>query len=163
MLAFSIFPSDGHDHAACLRRALSLAQARCEARRVKLTPIRRRILEIVLSSHKPIGAYEILAIYKKQVGRAAPPTIYRALDFLVGQGLAHHIKTLNAYFGCGDPGHDRARHFLICADCGRAAELSETALPPNLETKAKKMGFAIHDHAIEIIGRCAACRNDGKA
>ena len=90
-----------HDHQSCIQQALDTAANLCEQRGLNLTPIRRRVLEIVWRSHEPIGAYQILAELAKERDKAAPPTVYRALDFLIDAGLVHRIESLNAFGGCG--------------------------------------------------------------
>lgn len=105
------FAADGHDHMSCIAEALQRAVALCESRGTQLTELRRRVLELVWSSHEPIGAYRILEQLDRplpgqmrgKARRAAPPTVYRALDFLIEQGLVHRIESLNAFVGCDQP------------------------------------------------------------
>src|SRR5918999_799750 len=107
-------PFHPHDHLSCIGDALDRAAVLCDQRGARLTPLRRRVLELVWRGHEPVGAYDLLA----QMGRAAPPTVYRALDFLIEQGLVHRIESLNAYVGCDRPEAAHASQFLICTDCG---------------------------------------------
>jgi Fur family zinc uptake transcriptional regulator len=94
-----------HDHSHCVHSALSEADTLCAQKGLRLTALRRRVLELVWQSHKPLGAYDILAVLSEQDGRrAAPPTVYRALDFLLENGLVHRISSLNAFVGCVHPG-----------------------------------------------------------
>jgi zinc transport system ATP-binding protein len=108
--------------------ALAEADALCTRQGLRLTALRRRVLELVWQSHKPLGAYDILAVLSEQDGRrAAPPTVYRALDFLLENGLVHRIASLNAFIGCSHPEHAHQGQFLICRECHVAIELEQTA------------------------------------
>lgn len=153
-----LFPPRRHDHGRCLSDAIKQAESLCVQRGVKFTPIRRRMFEIVWSSHKPIGAYDILACYNADGAKAAPPTVYRALEFLIEQGLVHRIESMNAYIGCSGPGHDLARQFLICTECGQAAEVEDVSLDRMLIERARDNGFAVIRHTVEMIGLCADCQ-----
>ena len=97
------FDSDGHDHRRCVADALDKAEALCSDRGARLTKLRCRVLELVWNSHAPIGAYDVLRRLSQEHQSAAPPTVYRALDFLLEQGLIHRIESLNAYIGCPVP------------------------------------------------------------
>ena len=73
-----------HQHHQCISQALESAQEVCAQRGVRLTPLRKRVLELVWQSHKPLGAYDILEVLSREDGRrAAPPTVYRGLDFFI--------------------------------------------------------------------------------
>lgn len=156
------FPKAGHDHGACVETALAKAAEICERRQLRLTPLRRRVLEIVWSSHKPIGAYDILGVLADERGSAAPPTVYRALDFLLENGLVHRIESLNAFVGCTKPEHDHAWQFLICRACGQATEISDAELEKAITRAAERDGFTIQRRTIELAGLCASCR-DGRS
>ena len=94
-----------HDHSRCVAEALAEAEALCAKQGTRLTTLRKRVLELVWASHKPLGAYDILGVLSEEDGRrAAPPTVYRALDFLLENGLVHRIASLNAFIGCVHPG-----------------------------------------------------------
>ena len=152
------FPPPEHDHDACVADASADAEAICHARGVRLTPQRRRIFEIVWSSHNPIGAYEILDRLNEDGGRAAPMTVYRALDFLMEQGLVHRLASLNAFLGCHHPGEKHSGQFLICRACGRAAELEDDRIARAISTGAARSGFAVEDQLVEIEGLCPDCQ-----
>ena len=117
------FPDPDHDHAPCRTEALDKAERLCRTTGKKLTNIRRRVLETVWESHRPIGAYDILAKLNQDGGRTAPIIIYRALEFLMDNGLVHRLASLNAFIGCSHPEHDHAAGFLICKECGSTVEL----------------------------------------
>jgi Fur family zinc uptake transcriptional regulator len=154
----SAFHSKGHDHAACIEQAMSDADAMCAARSARLTPLRRRVLEIVWQSHRPLGAYDILGVLREDGRSAAPPTVYRGLEFLLEHGLVHRIASLNAYVGCSRPGHPGMGQFLICEACGVAAEVSDAGLERAIGETAESAGFSASRHTVEISGRCPNCR-----
>jgi Fur family zinc uptake transcriptional regulator len=152
------FASGRHDHRRCVATALSKADAACSASGRRLTPLRRRVLELVWGSHTPVKAYDLLATLGRERDQAAPPTVYRALDFLQEAGLVHRIASLNAYVGCGEPGETHAGQFLICVRCGTVAELDEPALSATIAASAARLGFEVRRETIEIEGVCADCR-----
>ena len=153
------FARAGHDHDSCVRRALTGAEALCAARGARLTSLRRRVLELVWESHVPLGAYELLAMLRESGRPAAPPTVYRALDFLLEQGLVHRLASRNAYVGCAHPGHDGPTQFLICQRCGRVAELDDPAITEAIAGAARARGFASSRHTVEVSGTCPDCRS----
>jgi Fur family zinc uptake transcriptional regulator len=137
---------------------MNRAEAMCGARGLRLTKLRRRVLELVCASHEPIKAYDLLDRLREERRGAAPPTVYRALDFLRRQGLVHKIQSLNAFVGCGEPGHGGNGQFLICRDCGEVAEMDDPALVDLLAVQAHRAGFAAENQTIEVRGLCAGCR-----
>ena len=136
---------------------MDTAEHLCKSRGVRLTAQRRRVLELLWSSHRPLGAYEILKMLNKQGAAAAPPTVYRALDFLRANGLIHRIESLNAFVGCVAPGQEHGGQFLICSSCGLAAELDDDGLTEEIRERATKLGFDVKKQTIEISGLCSAC------
>ncbi|MCP4996256.1 MAG: transcriptional repressor [Gammaproteobacteria bacterium] len=151
------FPTASHDHSACITTALSEAESRCSELGLRLTQVRRRVLELVWISHRPVGAYTLLEQLGKEGRSAAPPTIYRALDFLLQHGLIHRIASLNAYVGCNHPGQNHGAQFFICSQCGEAAELDAHAIGSAIADNANDMGFRIDNQMVEISGTCAQC------
>lgn len=148
-----------HDHQACVRDALAAARAVCAARSERFTPLRERVLELVWSSHRPIGAYAILEQLKG--GRAAaPPTVYRALEFLMEAGLVHRIASLNAYVGCTHAGQSHAVSFLICRRCRAAVEIDSPAIGEALTRGAARAGFRVESQVVELAGLCKQCQAD---
>jgi Fur family zinc uptake transcriptional regulator len=147
-----------HDHRRCQRHLLSEADQHCQSLNLRLTSRRRQVLEILLGSHQPMGAYDILAELNRadQAERIAPPIVYRALDFLLAQSLIHRIESRNAFISCVHPGHQCAAQFLICRDCEQVAEL-ETH-DQDLLAEADNLGFAVDHSVIEITGVCAECQ-----
>ncbi len=153
------FPEAGHDHASCIDAALERAAEICERRQVRLTPLRQRVLQAVWSSHRPIGAYDILTILTNERGTTAPPTVYRALEFLLENGLIHRIESLNAFVGCTKPGREHTWQLLICRACGRVAEISDPELEGSIVGAAARAGFTLQRRTIELAGLCSTCRN----
>ena len=153
------FKTDDHPHQQCLEAALAHAAQNCAAHGVRLTPLRQRVLELIWRSHAPVKAYDILdQLRQEQIG-SAPPTVYRSLDFLLGEGLIHKIQSLNAYVGCGEPLGKHSSQFLICERCGDVAEMDDGEVHQILAQKSRELGFHILDEIIEIKGLCAGCRN----
>lgn len=131
----------------------------CTQRGAKLTELRREVLELILSSPGPLTAYTLLDQLKKSRS-AAPPTIYRALEFLLEQGLVHKLERLNAFLGCIDEdplSHDHAAQFLICRCCHSVTELEDHAIAHAIEHAAEAIGFKPQHTTIEIEGFCAQC------
>ncbi|EPM67522.1 zinc uptake regulation protein [Pseudomonas syringae pv. theae ICMP 3923] len=148
-----------HDHSHCVHSALAEAETLCTQQGLRLTTLRRRVLELVWQSHKPLGAYDILAVLSEEDGRrAAPPTVYRALDFLLENGLVHRIASLNAFTGCNHPTHVHQGQFLICRLCHAAIELQHPAISSAVVDAAAGVGFAVEGQTVEIVGVCAGCK-----
>ncbi len=149
----------GHDHGYCLEKALDRAASLCAERGVRLTLLRRRVLELVWGGHKPLGAYDILDVLKAERRGAAPPTVYRALDFLLTHGLVHRIESMNSFVGCSDPDTPHGGQFLICRSCGLAAELNDSGVVNAIKKSAARAGFVVGRPIIEIEGLCPHCRD----
>lgn len=148
-----------HDHSHCVSHALTEAETICERQGLRLTALRKRVLELVWQSHKPLGAYDILGVLSEADGRrAAPPTVYRALDFLLEHGLVHRIASLNAFIGCNHPQHAHQGQFLICRGCHAAIELQQPAISQAIIAEAAGVGFAVEGQMVEVVGLCAGCR-----
>ena len=146
---------------------LERAEALCQTRGVQLTPLRRDVLRLVLESEAPIGAYALLDQLKASRAKAAPPTVYRALDFLLEQGLIHRLERLNAFMGCNealegdgahhDHAHDHPHQFLICRGCGMTREISDHGVAEAISAAAAKAGFSAARATVEIEGFCGKC------
>lgn len=140
---------------------LEQIEAICRERGVRLTDQRRRVLAILLACERPMGAYDIMQALDEQhtdgsAHRTAPPTVYRALEFLQAQGFIHRIASLQAFVACAEPDHRHAGQFLICTDCGRVDELDDERLDRTVEAAATARGFAADSH-IEVSTRCDEC------
>ena len=154
----TIFPAPDHDHARCRSAAIAHAEAQCARSAQRLTPMRRRVLQALLSSHKPLGAYEIIDRLTDKT-RPAPITVYRALDFLRENGLVHRIASRNAFVACvHDHGGGDLVVFLICERCGAVGEAPGDAAAAALAASSRAAGFAPKSPLIEIAGVCSHCR-----
>ena len=144
-----------HDHRACVADALLAAEAKCRAEGLRLTPVRRRVLEILLEGHGAMGAYDVLARLAEEGRGSRPPVAYRALTFLTEHGLAHRIERLGAYVACARPGAAHEPAFLICTGCGTVAEATAR---PGLGGPARRTGFRIARTVVEAEGLCPGCQ-----
>ena len=156
----SVFASE-HDHQCCVSHALAAAEQICHDRGQRFTTIRRKVLELIWQQHKPIGAYQILEELQHEA-RTAPPTVYRALDFLLNLGLIHRIASLNAFIGCVHPGATHEGYFFICSSCKTCAELNATAISREIHQTAQECGFVVQNSAVEVMGLCPDCAATGK-
>jgi Fur family zinc uptake transcriptional regulator len=154
----AVFLAPDHNHARCASDTLAHAEQVCAARGERLTPMRRKVLEVLAASHKPLGAYEIM----EQSGRPrpAPITVYRALDFLMTQGLVHRIASRNAFLACvNNHASEALVAFLICENCGAVGEAAGAAIGQALGAAARQAGFAPKMSVVEISGLCSHCRS----
>src|SRR3984957_470314 len=155
----AIFPAPNHDHERCASTAIAYAEAQCTARAQRLTPIRRQVLEVLLESHNPLGAYEIIERLAGRNGRLAPITVYRALDFLRQNGLVHRIESRNAFVACvHNHAGDDLVVFLICERCGAVGEAPGGSVADALKASSRAAGCAPKSPLIEIAGICSHCR-----
>jgi Fur family zinc uptake transcriptional regulator len=139
---------------------LSHAGQICAGRGARLTDLRRQVLGLILDADGPTGAYDLLERLRGTRRTAAPPTVYRALDFLLEQGLIHRVERLSAFVGCVSHGaaqHGHAAQFLICRRCGRVTELDDHVLVHALAEAAARAGFSVGSATIEAEGLCAVC------
>ncbi|HXX06944.1 MAG TPA: transcriptional repressor [Pseudolabrys sp.] len=156
----AIFPKPDHDHGRCANDAVAHAEELCAARKERLTPMRRRVLEALLATHRPLGAYELIERLGGRGARPAPITVYRALDFLRGQNLVHRIESRNAFIACVH-GHDENSDpvvFLICEKCGAVGEAASAAVADTIKSASRAAGFSPKTPVIEISGVCAHCK-----
>ena len=133
-------------------------EAACEARGLKLTPLRKRVLELVARAKKPVKAYDLLDSLKAERENAAPPTVYRALDFLLENGFIHKLESINAYTGCHHPSEKHTVPFFICDTCASATELCDSKVATMLIRQAEQLGFTPAAQTLEVHGVCARCR-----
>lgn len=130
----------------------------CEQRGLRLTPIRANALRLIADAGRPIKAYELLDQMKATHDAAAPPTVYRALDFLLEHGFIHKLSSINAFVGCHHPaGEQHAVPFLICDGCHSAIELEDEQIVGALDARARALGFIPQAQTLEVHGLCAAC------
>jgi Fur family zinc uptake transcriptional regulator len=140
---------------------LKRAQQLCSQRGVRLTEQRSTVLRLLCESDKPLGAYELLDQMRDVAKNPAPPTVYRALDFLLEQGLVHKLESLHAYVGCAHPDHPHASQFLICSDCGEVNEVEDAAVARSLDAAGEALGFRTKRPVVELLGTCAECAHKG--
>ena len=147
-----------HDHAHCAADVMGRAEALAGSQGVRLTPVRKRALQILLEEHRALGAYEVLERLAAEGFGNQPPVAYRALDFLVEQGLAHRIQRLNAFAACMHPGEAHAPAFLICRACNHVAEAPAAPVRAALDAAAESLGFTIERSTVEALGLCPSCQ-----
>lgn len=152
-----------HDHDTCIEKAVADAERICEARGTRFTALRRRILTMIWQGHKAVKAYDLLDQLATEGGSAKPPTVYRALDFLMEEGLVHKIQSLNAYVGCPHPGDSHISQFLICDECEIVEEVGSNELSDAVGASAKASDFQIHKQTLELHGLCKNCARGKKA
>ncbi|SEK26386.1 Fur family transcriptional regulator, zinc uptake regulator [Roseivivax marinus] len=148
---------EAHDHQDCIADAVAAAERLCAERKLQFTQVRQRVLEILLSEHKAMGAYEILDHLRAEGLGSQPPVAYRALDFLTKHGLAHRIERLNAFIACTHLQNAHAPAFLICRSCERVVEAESDPVGGELGRAATQAGFVIERTVREAEGLCPAC------
>lgn len=140
-----------------IRAQLESAAAACATRGAQLTELRRQVLSLILEAEGPLTAYQLLDRLRHSRKGAVPPTVYRALDFLMAQQLIHKLERLNAFIPCAESGHPHPVQFLICRQCGTVAEIEDHAASEALEHAAERQGFHPRNTVVEIEGTCAQC------
>lgn len=156
-----------HDHGQCVADAVARVERCCAQKGLRLTPLRRAVMTMLAQSHVPLGAYEIVQRLAGDGGaegpKSVPPmSVYRVLDFLVAEGLAHRIESRNAYLACAHP-HESGEVvvFLICERCGLTREVASHAVGRDLAWAARAAGFEPRQRVLEVAGTCALCREAG--
>jgi len=149
-----------HDHNICCETAMQAIEKHCFDNNLKFTPLRRKVFEFLLKDHRPLGAYEILDLLRKEGLSSKPPIAYRVLDFLMGQGFVHKIQGLNAFVACSDPGSSHSPAFMICRKCDKVAEIQDRESGINLQKKST-IDFKIEEAFVEIMGLCKSCNSLG--
>ena len=147
-----------HDHGACITDGVARADAACRVAGLHFTPVRRRVLEILLQEHRAIGAYDVLEFLRQEGLGSQPPVAYRALDFLVKNGFAHKIERLNAFVACAHAGQQHMPVFLICRACDMVAETRWSPDRSELGHAAEAIGFEVEAVVVEALGTCPNCR-----
>lgn len=147
-----------HPSSASITERLQTAERLCQQRGKRLTPIRRMVLEILLRQDRSLKAYELLDEVRRIQSNATPPTVYRALDFLIAEGLIHRLDAVNAWTACRDAEGERHDLLIICTRCGAVAELSDPDLSDQLARRAAQAGFVLSNPETELRALCNACR-----
>ncbi len=146
-----------HDHKNCVETALTTAETRCKEEGLRLTPVRRKVLEMLLQEHRALGAYAILDRLRDEGFGSQPPVAYRALDFLVQNGFVHKVERLNAFVACSHPGATHSPAFMICRKCDAVAEAQSAPAKGALGAAARAAGFEIERTVVEAEGICPDC------
>ena len=157
--------TDPHHHVHDAAGFVAAVERACNERGLRLTAIRARVLGLVAQAGRPIKAYDLLEQIRldnsregEGAGAAAPPTVYRALDFLLANGFIHKLESINAFVACHHP--NSAQHsvpFLICDRCHSATELEDAGIVESLDAAARALGFAPQAQTLEVHGLCARC------
>lgn len=142
-----------HDSAAFMREVAVL----CKERGLRLTPLRENVLRLVANAVRPVKAYDLMDLLRDEKGPAAPPTVYRALDFLLENGFIHKLESINSFISCHQPHTPHSVPFLICNDCGYALEMEDEKATRILTQQAIALGFRPEAQTLEVHGRCAKC------
>ena len=149
-----------HDHDTCVEQALERAESVCLQNDARLTTNRRRVLELVWRNHEMVTAYELLELLQNEDPSTKPPTVYRALAFLLEQGLVHRIESANGFTRCEQPHVHASCQFLICDACGSVEEIHAEDVIVQLNGIAERDGFRPSYHTVELHGICCACVPD---
>lgn len=134
------------------------ARRHCAVNNLRLTPVRARVLEILLESHRALGAYELLERLRAEDLGGQPPVVYRALDFLVAHGFVHRLERLNAFAACCQSGEGHTPMFLICHVCRTVAEAPLGSIAETIDAAAAEIGFDVDARVVEVVGQCPACQ-----
>jgi len=153
----SVLAFTHHDHSRCKRSAMRAVVSLCKARKLRLTPVRQRTLEILLESHSALGAYQVLEKLAAGGFGEKPPMVYRALGFLMEQGFVHKLEKLNAYVACVEPSVCSHPCLMVCKLCGRVAEQSVPGARKQLTAAANQLGFSTGASVMELSGVCNQC------
>lgn len=148
---------DTHDHQSCIASGVRAAEAYCAAHGLQMTPVRRRVLTLLLEEHRAMGAYDILEVLRDEGLGAQPPVAYRALNFLARHGFVHKIEQRNAFVACAHPGNQHTPVFLICSQCDVIAETALAGGEAMLASTAGQAGFTVDRAMVELEGVCPNC------
>ena len=147
-----------HDHNPA--EILAAVKAQCQQRGLRLTTMREHVLTLLANAGKPVKAYDLLDMVKQDHSNAAPPTVYRALDFLMDHGFVHRLTSVNAFVACGHSDAPHSSQFLICDDCGNTLEVEDNAVESQLSKVAESQGFTAQSQTVEVHGLCAECTDE---
>ena len=146
-----------HDHPHDADAFVGAVASACEMRGLRLTPLRLRVLELIAGESKPVKAYDLLDRLKGEHAGAAPPTVYRALDFLLEHRFIHKLESINAYVSCHHPSVAHHVPFLICDECESATEICDERVAKLLGEQARALGFSARAQTLEVHGKCKRC------
>jgi Fur family zinc uptake transcriptional regulator len=140
-----------------LAQGLREAEDLCGRNGVRLTKLRRAILELLLAADGPVKAYDLIELMRDKGERLTPATVYRALNFLLHYGLAHRVTSLNAFVPCTGSRDERSVLMLVCSECRKAEELDDPVLYEAVRTRLDELGMSLRDNCIEMRGTCRKC------
>ncbi len=152
--------TDPHHHVHDAHGFVDAVERACRERGLRLTPIRALVVQLIAQAGRPVKAYDLLEMVRNAdtVGADAPPTVYRALDFLMANGFVHKLQSVNAFVACHHPNSiEHSVPFLICDRCHSAVELEDVDVVAQLESRAKALGFRPQAQTLEVHGLCAEC------
>lgn len=138
--------------------ALAEAARRLEACGHRATPQRMAVIAALLAQRTFVTAQELHQALRRVQPHLGLATVYRALELLVGSGLAESFPQPNnemRYTFCSERHH----HHIICTQCGLVAEVpgcTLRAMECELEQQSR---FTIADHALTFFGTCLECRS----
>ncbi|MDA7853713.1 transcriptional repressor [Porticoccaceae bacterium] len=158
MLTNSRLVHQPHDHGRCINAAMTRAHDLCIEQNARMTTTRESVLRLLWQSHRPLGAYQLQDQLAELLNKPiAPPTVYRAIEFLLQLGLIHRLPSLNAYIGCPFPNSEHSNLFLICTECGSASEMAHAAINNTLQSAGAKVNFTLQSQSLELFGLCPQC------
>lgn len=138
---------------------LQQAEILCQRRNIRLTPQRKTVLALMAEANEAISAYTLLDKLKVLEINAKPPTVYRALDFLLEQGFIHKVESTNSYILCHYYNSDAHTSVLfICKNCHFVTEHATNIIEEQLQHLAKQNTFDIQHSIVEIHGYCKNCQ-----
>ena len=149
--------TDPHHHVHDAEAYVRTVSQACKDRQLRLTPIRGQVLRLLAEHGKPVKDYDLSELMRSQVGSNAPPTVYRALDFLLENGFIHKLSSINAFVACHHPNVSHSVPFLICDGCQKAIELEDDSIAERLIDKAGALGFRTRAQVLEVHGLCREC------
>lgn len=141
-----------------VQSALATAETLCLRRGRRFTPIRRKVLELLLIHERSLKAYELLDEIRAHHPNATPPTVYRALEFLLAEGLIHRVDTLNSFIACGDAAGAPHNLLVVCTQCGAVAEVNDDVVRSRLAERIELAGYRLAGNEIEVKALCPKCQ-----
>jgi len=139
---------------------LTQAQSLCAERGARFTQTRQKVLELMLIHGGAVSAYDLLDSLKETDVGAKPPTVYRALDFLLEQHFIHRVESQNAFIACNHFSDNHQLQLFICERCQEVQEVHSPQIQQSLNEQARLNDFQIHSQTVEARGLCHNCRQD---
>lgn len=132
----------------------------CEAHQIRLTPLRKKILGLLIDAKQPMTAYSVLDALRKSKPKAQVMSVYRVLDYLCTSGLVHRIENLNAFIPCRHLFERHTSQWLICEKCGDTEECALPIFSKGIDAIEEQSGFTVNNSTIELIGLCKSCQKE---